>query len=210
MAFTKCWLAYPEIRGCHCDAISLHTELTGETIDRAKAELAEGFKGLYGAALTEGDDITLALDMALDPEGYRLKAADGHCTIEGGSEIGVLYGVFALLRNLQTAGKAWAQFTADEEKAPSNRLRMLNHWDNMDGSIERGYSGDSFFFKDSEILIDVPRLTAYARMLASVGINGITINNVNVKDAASWLITDRYFGALQEYLKIFTPYSLTP
>ena len=58
MAFTKCWLAYPEIRGCHCDAISLHTELTGETIDRAKAELAEGFKGLYGAALTEGDDIT--------------------------------------------------------------------------------------------------------------------------------------------------------
>ena len=208
MAFTKCWLAYPEIRGCHCDAISLHTELTGETIDRAKAELAEGFKGLYGAALTEGDDITLALDMALDPEGYRLKAANGHCTIEGGSEVGVLYGVFALLRNLQTAGKAWAQFTADEEKAPSNRLRMLNHWDNMDGSIERGYSGDSFFFKDSEILIDVPRLTAYARMLASVGINGITINNVNVKDAASWLITDRYFGALQEYLKIFTPYGV--
>ena len=208
MAFTKCWLAYPEIRGCRCDAISLHTELTGETIDRAKAELAEGFKGLYGAALTEGDDITLALDTALDPEGYRLKAADGHCTIEGGSEVGVLYGVFALLRNLQTAGKAWAQFTADEEKAPSNRLRMLNHWDNMDGSIERGYSGDSFFFKDSEILIDVPRLTAYARMLASVGINGITINNVNVKDAASWLITDRYFGALQEYLKIFTPYGV--
>ena len=125
MAFTKCWLAYPEIRGCRCDAISLHTELTGETIDRAKAELAEGFKGLYGAALTEGDDITLALDTTLDPEGYRLKAADGHCTIEGGSEVGVLYGVFALLRNLQTAGKAWAQFTADEEKAPSNRLRML-------------------------------------------------------------------------------------
>ena len=85
---------------------------------------------------------------------------------------------------------------------------MLNHWDNMDGSIERGYSGDSFFFKDSEILIDVPRLTAYARMLASVGINGIIINNVNVKDAASWLITDRYFGALQEYLKIFTPYGV--
>ena len=137
-----------------------------------------------------------------------MKAADGHCTIEGGSEVGVLYGVFALLRNLQTAGKAWAQFTADEEKAPSNRLRMLNHWDNMDGSIERGYSGDSFFFKDSKILIDVPRLTAYARMLASVGINGITINNVNVKDAASWLITDRYFGALQEYLKIFTPYGV--
>ena len=136
------------------------------------------------------------------------RPADGHCTIEGGSEVGVLYGVFALLRNLQTAGKAWAQFTADEEKAPSNRLRMLNHWDNMDGSIERGYSGDSFFFKDSEILIDVPRLTAYARMLASVGINGITINNVNVKDAASWLITDRYFGALQEYLKIFTPYGV--
>lgn len=166
MAFTKCWLAYPEIRGCRCDAISLHTELTGETIDRAKAELAEGFKGLYGAALTEGDDITLALDMALDPEGYRLKAADGHCTIEGGSEVGVLYGVFALLRNLQTAGKAWAQFTADEEKAPSNRLRMLNHWDNMDGSIERGYSGDSFFqrFRNSNRCTAFDGLRPYARV----------------------------------------------
>ena len=96
MAFTKCWLAYPEIRGCRCDAISLHTELTGETIDRAKAELAEGFKGLYGAALTEGDDITLALDTTLDPEGYRLKAADGHCTIEGGSEVGVFCTAFFL------------------------------------------------------------------------------------------------------------------
>ena len=118
MAFTKCWLAYPEIRGCRCDAISLHTELTGETIDRAKAELAEGFKGLYGAALTEGDDITLALDTTLDPEGYRLKAADGHCAIEGGSEVGVLYGVFAAGRPQGCAAVLRAGQHAASAKTP--------------------------------------------------------------------------------------------
>ena len=86
MAFTKCWLAYPEIRGCHCDAISLHTELTGETIDRAKAELAEGFKGLYGAALTEGDDITLALDIGKRRPDWDAavleKMGAVHCTVD--------------------------------------------------------------------------------------------------------------------------------
>ena len=85
-----------------------------------------------------------------------MKAADGHCTIEGGSEVGVLYGVFALLRNLQTAGKAWAQFTADEEKAPSNRLRMLNHWDNMDRTIERGYAGKSLWNPWCTCCIEIP------------------------------------------------------
>ena len=53
---------------------------------------------------------------------------------------------------------------------------MLNHWDNMDGSIERGYSGNSFFFEKDEILID-ERTVTYARLLASVGINGAVINN---------------------------------
>ena len=61
----------------------------------------------------------------------------------------------------------------------------------MDGSIERGYSGNSFFFENDEILID-ERTVTYASLLASVGINGAVINNVNVKDAATWLITDRY------------------
>ena len=64
-----------------------------------------------------------------------------------------------------------------------NRLRMLDHWDNMGGSIERGYSGASFFFRKNEILIN-ERTRDYARPLCSIGINGIVINNVNVKDAA--------------------------
>lgn len=212
MAHTKCWLAYPPIKGQHCDEISLDTKLTGATIERAKAELTRGLQGLYGAVLTEkgpaAATIALTVDEALDAEGYRVHAANGQCAIAGGTEIGVLYGVFALLRNLQTAAAAWEAFAFDEEKAPSNRLRMLNHWDNMDGSIERGYSGDSFFFKDDVILVDQDRLTDYARMLASVGINGITINNVNVREAASWLITDRYFEPLRLYQQIFSPYGV--
>jgi alpha-glucuronidase len=84
---------------------------------------------------------------------------------------------------------------------------MLNHWDNMNGDIERGYSGKSFFFSDEKILVN-ERLIDYARLLASVGINGTVINNVNVRGAASWLITDRYLDKLKEVAGILRGYSI--
>lgn len=213
MAFTKCWLAYPPIAGQHEASLTLYSAVQGESIERAKSELARGLRGLYGAAVTEISDaqsaaICLALDEALPAEGYRLHAAGGRCRIEGGSEVGVLYGAFALLRALQMAYTGWRQFSAAEEKTPANCLRLLDHWDNMDGSIERGYSGNSFFFKDDKVLLDEERLTAYARMLASVGINGITLNNVNVRGAASWLISSRYYEPLRRYQRIFSPYGV--
>lgn len=211
MAYTKCWLAYPAISGAACDQLTVCAPAGGEILANAKAELATGLAGLYGARLAktaEQADITLAVDPALHAEGYRLTAARGRCTVAGGSEVGVLYGVFALLRALQTAGCPWQELQLDQTAAPANVLRMLNHWDNMDGSIERGYSGDSFFFKDNQVLVEEDRLHDYARMLASVGINGIVINNVNVKNAASWLITDRYFEPLRRYQQILGGYGV--
>ncbi|MBO4921227.1 MAG: alpha-glucuronidase, partial [Lachnospiraceae bacterium] len=86
-------------------------------------------------------------------------------------------------------------------------LRMLNHWDNMDGSIERGYSGRSFFYENNEIIIN-ERTVDYARLIASVGINAVVINNVNVKQAASYMITDRYFEKLAELGEIFAGYGI--
>ena len=208
----------------------LNFPVNSATLTEAKKELQQGLDGLLDTNLPETDGISKGTLLVGTPasskvlsgihaitneisglgdEGFLIKTLKVNgtpCTvIAARKDMGVMYGVFHFLRLLQTQSDIKE---LNITQMPKLQRRMLNHWDNMDGSIERGYSGDSFFFKDSEILIDVPRLTAYARMLASVGINGITINNVNVKDAASWLITDRYFGALQEYLKIFTPYGV--
>ena len=77
----------------------------------------------------------------------------------------------------------------------------------MDGSIERGYSGASFFFEKNEILVN-ERTRDYARLTASVGINAVVINNVNVKDAATWLITDRYLDKVRELSEVFAGYGI--
>ena len=210
MAYTKCWLAYPAIPGASCKGLTVCVDGTDPVLTSARAELARGLAGLYGAEVSDAQDadIRLCVDETLHPEGYRVTAEKGRCTVAGGSAVGVLYGVFALLRAAQMAGCPWQDLTVSEEKAPANHLRMLNHWDNLDGSIERGYSGDSFFYKDDVVLVDEARLTDYARMLASVGINGIAINNVNVKQAATWLITDRYYEPLRRYLQIFSAYGV--
>src|SRR5690606_35184459 len=79
---------------------------------------------------------------------------------------------------------------------------------NIDGSIERGYSGRSFFFADRQVLVN-ERTRFYARMVASVGINAVVINNVNVDEAATYLITDRYFNELRQIAEIFGSYGIT-
>ena len=152
------------------------------------------------------------------PEGYRFQYIDGSLTgeqkapqliLEASDESGLLYGVFALLRAL--ALKRHLR-SLEGVIIPDNPLRMLDHWDNMDGSIERGYSGRSFFFRDDEILTgtarDRARIRDYARFLASVGINASVINNVNVRGAAQELITDRYAKRLAVLSQIFAQYGI--
>ena len=124
-------------------------------------------------------------------------------TVRANSGAGILYGTFALIRQAVCEGKI-----ADTGiVAPFHALRMLNHWDNMDGTIERGYSGNSFFFSKNQILI-TERTTFYARLIASVGINGVVINNVNVKDMATRLISPVYYAKLRELSKIFAGYGI--
>lgn len=143
-------------------------------------------------------------DAQIKEEGFLLKQDGNRLYIIGGSEVGVLYGVFELIRKI--AGGISIRKVNNLEN-PMNPLRMLNHWDNMDGSIERGYSGNSFFFKNDEIIIN-DRTKDYARLVASVGINAVVINNVNVKDSATELITDRYLGKLKEMADLFEGYGI--
>ena len=92
------------------------------------------------------------------------------------NERGVLYGAFALARKI-SRGESLENF--NEVQNPSAPIRWVDQWDNLDGSIERGYAGRSIFFDNGKILSGNPRIGAYARILASVGINGCNINNVN-------------------------------
>ncbi len=137
-------------------------------------------------------------------EGYEISEKAGLLTVSAREEKGLLYGVFHVLRQV-----ALEQSLSDCYFCvnPDNPLRMYNHWDNMDGSIERGYSGESFFFANNEVIVD-ERTEDYARLVASVGINAVVINNVNVKDSATWLITDRYFKDVAKMAEIFEGYGI--
>ena len=122
--------------------------------------------------------------LAVEPsmgEGYAIKDD----TITGGS-VGILYGVYAFLFE-----KAAGEPVPEGTQSPFWRLRMLNSWDNADGSVERGYSGRSLWFEGGELRWDGPRIRQLGRMLASAGINVLCVNNVNVRSDAARLIEDK-------------------
>lgn len=128
----------------------------------------------------------------LTEEGFLLKTAvlqDKEVLIvTGRSERGLLYGTFHLLRQLQM-GKEFSSL--DYLSNPGSPLRMINHWDNLDGSIERGYAGNSIFYEGNELTANLERVKDYARLVASLGLNSVVINNVNVHQEETKLITDR-------------------
>lgn len=135
---------------------------------------------------------------------YALTEQDGTVTLFSREETGILYAAFHLLRLIATEQEIKG---ITIRKTPDQPLRMYNHWDNMDGSIERGYSGRSFFFEKNELVIN-ERTKDYARFMASIGINGVVINNVNVKDAATYLITERYLERVAELADLFSRYGI--
>jgi alpha-glucuronidase len=123
--------------------------------------------------------------------------------IAGQSDRGVLYGAFALLRRIG-ARVDLAQLNEREE--PAAPVRWINHWDNLDGTIERGYAGRSIFFENGRVVDDLTRVHDYARLLASVGINGLTINNVN---ANAQVITDAFLPQLKRVADVLRPWGIT-
>jgi len=129
--------------------------------------------------------------LATFAEGVRLTAPD---------DTGLLYGVFRLLEVI-ALGRAPAGLSLAE--SPHRPIRMIDHWDNLDGSVERGYAGRSLFFRDGKVLSPGPRLEAYARLMASVGINAVAINNVNVHGPETELITPKHLPQLVKMAQVF-------
>ena len=210
MNYTNCWLTYPRLLDETGKELTVSCAFTGAAADSAMEELTLAFGKLYGRKLRRaaGDaDLRLEKNELLPSEGYRITAEKGRATLEARDDRGLIYGVFALLRQLQLSGGSFDAFTWMYDAAPDNPLRMLNHWDNLDGSIERGYSGTSFFFEDDQVLVS-QRTKDYARLTASVGINAVVLNNVNVVRAATWLISPRYYEKLREIQTIFAAYGI--
>lgn len=131
-------------------------------------------------------------------EGYEITDAG----ITGG-KTGLLYGVYAYL----CAKAAGEQPPAGPQK-PFYALRMLNCWDNADGTIERGYSGRSLWFEGGRLDWDPARIRQLGRMLASVGVNVLCVNNVNVGDSEALLIEDALLPELAKLADAFRPFGV--
>jgi alpha-glucuronidase len=146
---------------------------------------------------------------SLGEEGFLIRTVqeDGRAfiAIAGRTERGALYGAFHFLRLLQT-GRSLDDLRLVEK--PAARLRMINHWDNMDGSIERGYAGRSIFYRDGKFSMDRKRIRDYARMMAAVGLNAISINNVNVHETETNLIASERLPSVAAVADIFREYGI--
>jgi len=140
-----------------------------------------------------------------ETDGFLIKITGSQIFIVGNNEPGLLYGVFRFL-SLLTLGQL--RDGTEICDSPVSPLRMINHWDNFDGTIERGYAGGSLFYKDGHFNYDKKRIEDYARLLASIGINRLSINNVNVRLKAKLLITEEYLKDAGELAAIFRPFGI--
>ncbi|HPP36028.1 MAG TPA: alpha-glucuronidase family glycosyl hydrolase, partial [Clostridiales bacterium] len=145
----------------------------------------------------------------LGSEGFIIKRCSSGDTdltvIAAKTGTGALYGVFAFIRQILCG-----RFGEDTYmlQNPGVSLRMLDQWDNMDGSIERGYAGKSIFYKDGQIVRDLKRVEDYARLMASVGLNGIVLNNVNVHWHETRLITREQLPNVARIADVFRKYGI--
>ncbi len=151
--------------------------------------------------LAPGMTVSLAVDAAMN-EAFHLHREGDAVTLTGG-ERGILYGAYRLLMALYTGDP----LPCDNLQQPAYALRMVNNWDNADGDIERGYSGRSLMFEGGRFDYDPVRLRGLARLMASVGLNVLCINNVNVRNPAHRLIED-WLPELAQVAAIFRPFGV--
>jgi alpha-glucuronidase len=204
-------------------ATAIVSQGASPSLDAAKAELTKGLSGLLDRPVSAGplsdgavvigtpasSPLVAGLNLpltSLGREGYLIRSASlgGHAVtvIAANSDIGVLYGSFAFLRMFQTRQPV---AHLDIASRPRLKLRILDHWDNLDGTIERGYAGKSIF--DWQKMPDYmdPRYTVLARADASVGINGISLNNVS---ADVWMLAPMYITKVAALADVLRPYGI--
>jgi alpha-glucuronidase len=166
------------------------------TLSIASDELQKGWQGQDGATVT----LLVKSDKSVKADGFKLSSN----TVQANTDQGVLYGVYELLRR-----QATHEDVKEEICNPSYQVRVLNHWDNLDGSIERGYAGNSIFWrKENPFEVtekDKTLWQEYARANASIGINGTVLDNVN---ASPLILTKEYLGRAKAIAAILRPYGV--
>lgn len=177
------------------------TEVT-ETIER---EMPLLFKEIRRSGSPDASIAFLPGDeTALGTEGYRIVETEEGYKIESASPAGYLYGMYGLHRLLTTQNEAGFPY----ESVPDQSIRMIDHWDNFDGSIERGYAGESIFYDHNTFRGDMELIRQYARLLASVGINAVLINNVNVHRPETFFVTGEALAEIRRISDVLAAYGI--
>ena len=226
----RLWLRYDELPPASVQIYrarikSVAVQGQSATFDAIRRELTAGCSGLLGTPVVVGDrdDMSVVVGLpetsaliqklkweaelkSLGQEGYRIRSVKvanrDVIVIASSTDIGTLYGAFHFLRLLQS-GESIDRLQIDQK--PALKLRLLNHWDNLDRSIERGYAGKSLWNWDELPHKIDPRLGDYARTNASIGINGAVLNNVN---ASSEFLTAKYLDKVAAIANVFRPYGI--
>ena len=204
----RLWLRYDQLPSRRAGSIAVQGQ--SATFDVIRRELLGA-----GIVVSNSDDASVIVGLPqtstfirklgwepalqkLGPEGFRIRTIRNVVVIASTTDIGTLYGTFHFLRLLQTE-QPIDRLQIDQR--PALKLRLLNHWDNLDGSIERGYAGKSLWIG----MDNNQRLLVYARANASIGINGSVLNNVN---ANSEFLTAKYLHKFAAIADVFRPYGI--
>lgn len=185
------------LRGKSTGTVHIICSKNSAALNIAQQELKIFWQGKSGASLT----LIIKSDPLIQGDGFKLSAGK----IQANTDLGILYGAYELLRRQQTG-----EPIKKEIFNPSYQRRILNHWDNLDGTIERGYAGHSIFWrkgKDSLVVTEKDKLLwqEYARANASIGINGAVLNNVN---ASPKMLTGDILNRVKEIADALRPYGI--
>ncbi|EME7186765.1 alpha-glucuronidase [Enterococcus faecium] len=198
----ECWLK----KRVSTDVVSTYSfEQSDQLTDTIKREMQTLFPM---CRYVEETNVELyfkkATDVLLGDEGFEISHEHNQTVVYANTSKGWLYGFFELYKQLVRSNA----IPTNVRSIPDQSIRMLNHWDNFDGTIERGYAGESIFFSNNQFRKDHETLREYARLLASIGMNAVSINNVNVRGKAKWLITAPYLGEIKQIADTFAAYGI--
>ena len=168
------------------------------TLSIACAELRNYWKGRPVVLQVRTDKVTRSLGR----DGYLLFSDEKGVNVVSCGELGILYGTYHLLRLQETGADCSALYVKEK---PVYSYRLLNHWDNLDGTVERGYAGRSLWNWEELPAISSSRYQEYARLNASIGINGVVLNNVN---ASPQILSPDYLVKVQALAQVFRPYGI--
>lgn len=185
------------LRPVKAKPVTVICKANSPTLSIAKQELTDRWMGEKDATVT----LTIRKDRALKNDGFRL----ANNSVEANTDIGILYGVYELLRRQQTG----ESIKKDEVDNPSYEVRILDHWDNLNGTVERGYAGHSIFWRKEDPFTvtdkDKTLWREYARANASIGINAAALDNVN---ASPLILSADYLNRAKDIANVLRPYGI--